>query len=260
MSDVLIALICGVTGACCLALVLLHQGHKRQAAQISQLKAEMTAQKIAALVSLTTPPDGPASGHPEPVRRKRHLALIIGGGVAAFLAFAGEHLRTMWSRRRTAVVAASAIAAAGTVALALTSAGHPPTAPDLTIPHATAPDPSNTNVDEEPAGKELVRYTTDEQGESRTLTPQPTATSHAAAHPGEEVITSPSNPTTTATSRPPTSPTAPPSPTPTPTLPADAPDDGKPGNGNGNGNGQDKECHAAVDVPETIGVCVSLTP
>ncbi|MER6630115.1 hypothetical protein ABT301_18095 [Streptomyces sp. NPDC000987] len=97
----------------------------------------MTATKIVALSQAqpTAPGPGPEDD-PEPARRKRHLALYIGGGVAAVLASLGERLRSLWRTHRTAtaIATASAVVVTGTAAAMVLTA-------DDTAPASARPAP-----------------------------------------------------------------------------------------------------------------------
>ncbi|MCC9704401.1 hypothetical protein E4N62_03465 [Streptomyces sp. MNU76] len=72
---------------------------------MNRLHAELTATKIAAQTPLSLTPS--PMKDPEPVRRRRHLALYIGGTVAAFFAGVGDRLRS-FVRGRRAVLAVAA--------------------------------------------------------------------------------------------------------------------------------------------------------
>ncbi|MFD6128682.1 hypothetical protein ACFWC2_14220 [Streptomyces diastaticus] len=111
-------LVCAILGAAVLAIVQLWTAHRRQEKTIAQLHAELTAQRIAAL-SGAGPLPAPATdgADQEPTRRKRHLALYIGGGAIAAIASLGGRLRS-FVRGHTAVVAASATVMVGTAAAA----------------------------------------------------------------------------------------------------------------------------------------------
>jgi hypothetical protein len=120
VTDVLLA---GVLGAAVLAIVLLARSVRRLTEQTTQLRAEVTAQKIAALQQ-RAPAPAPVEEELEPARRKRHLTLYIGGGAAAFLASLGERLRAALKRHRRATAAGTAVvvaAASTAAALYLTS-------------------------------------------------------------------------------------------------------------------------------------------
>ncbi|MBC9729887.1 hypothetical protein [Streptomyces sp. TRM68367] len=144
MADVLIA---GALGAALLALAVMYRMVRRNTGVIAQLRAEVNALKIAALTAHTFPADPPEE-QPEPARRKRHLALYIGGGVAAIFTTLGTRLRTIARRRRAATVTA----AAGSVLVASTAAalyvtgseGAPAHAATQTHAPVTVPDSSHT--------------------------------------------------------------------------------------------------------------------
>ncbi|MGW4007870.1 hypothetical protein [Streptomyces sp. NPDC004763] len=116
MTDVLIS---GVLGAAVLAIVLLYRSDQRKTRQLNELRAEVTAQKIAARLQRTTPAPAADELEEEPARRKKHLALYIGGGAAAILAALGDRFRSVWSRHRVV----TAVGAAVTVATVTTAAG-----------------------------------------------------------------------------------------------------------------------------------------
>lgn len=122
---VVVVLLAGVLGAAVLAIVLLSRGYQRNRQHITELRAEVTAQKIAAMAK---PGPRHAAAPPEPDRRKGHLALYIGGGIAAALASFGGRLRSAIRAHRAVTVAVASVAAAGTAA-AITMAGGTGTAP-----------------------------------------------------------------------------------------------------------------------------------
>lgn len=239
MVDVLLA---GILGAAVLAITLLHKKQQRQAKQLDQLHAEVTAQKIAALQQLTptalVAPEAAPDAPPEPAHRKRHLALYIGGGVAAVLASLGERIRSLTLRRpRGVTTAATAItlAAASTAAAFYVTSGsghNTPVPGGSSTPSATAPEHPNseatsTALAASPSASPSVPptaspRTADTPGTSpasqrpqrsftsgRPLTPTPTETT-----PGASTTHAP-----TPTAQPSTRPPAPSAPTPsTPTV------------------------------------------
>lgn len=103
-------------GAASLAIVLLYRGWKSNRALITDLNAQLAAQQIAALTGGTTPLMGGDPAHPEPVRRRRHLALYIGGGVAAFYATCRDNIVSAF--RAHPALAATAVATVATVSTA----------------------------------------------------------------------------------------------------------------------------------------------
>ncbi|MCF3960343.1 hypothetical protein [Streptomyces fuscigenes] len=125
MTHIVLILHTAVLGAVGLAQVLLYLGWKRNREQINQLRAVITAQQIASAIGTGTGTAGnlkPITGHqslePEPARRRGHLALYLGGGVAA--AFTTCRRSLSESRRHIlTVTAAATVAAAGTAAATL---------------------------------------------------------------------------------------------------------------------------------------------
>ncbi|MGY5033247.1 hypothetical protein ACWC9U_20610 [Streptomyces sp. 900116325] len=251
MADVVLA---GVLGAVVLAVLLLHKARQKDRALITQLRAEMAAQKIAALTHtgpvLYGAEEAEEAEPPEPVRRKRHLALYIGGGVAAFIAFTGERARSLWKNRRTATatvtVASVAVAAAGAFALTSSEGTSPAEAvPSITAPDAAleaapgaVPDAISDDSDGDDAdGQGGAAYEPAQEGRGTSAT---TADNDASALPGEkpapgatgspvpgnedqaEPIGAAPNPGESATSAPGAPPTKPPS-APSTTKPTDEP-------------------------------------
>ncbi|MER6976000.1 hypothetical protein ABT317_02830, partial [Streptomyces carpinensis] len=161
MADVLLA---GVLGAAVLAIFLLYQSNKRHETIITQLRAEVTAEKIARLtqgLENTTPL---AADELQPARRKKHLMLYIGGGVAAIFTSLGSRLRSAFSRSPGGAVVASAgvVAVASTAAALIMGAtgsatnpgdqgpAHPATAPDNGVEDA---DDSTAQADDDSLGE-----------------------------------------------------------------------------------------------------------
>lgn len=108
----------GLLGAASLAIFLLYRGWKSNRAQITELKAQVATQQIAALTGVNKPPlptgEPPA---PEPARRRRHLALYIGGGVAAVYTTCRDSVRNLLRTRPVLTTAAVAtVATVGTAA------------------------------------------------------------------------------------------------------------------------------------------------
>ncbi|MFJ3249177.1 hypothetical protein [Streptomyces sp. NPDC086782] len=117
-------LLAGLLGATITALVLLYRSHTRHEALITQLRAELAAEKIARITAVQArPPSTIGLAEPEPVRRKRHLALYIGGGVVAILHSLRGRSRQVWEQHRAATMTAAAgvVAAAGTTMALLMS-------------------------------------------------------------------------------------------------------------------------------------------
>ncbi|MFD8035564.1 hypothetical protein ACFV3F_43975 [Streptomyces sp. NPDC059717] len=236
MEDVLLA---GVLGAAVLAIVLLQRTSKKHTQLLAELKAEATAAKIARLAQQQAPISVPAQAEDEdaePVRRKRHLALYIGGGVAAALASLGKRLRS--APRAVAAGTAVSVAVATTAAAAfyIRHDGHdnvPPPSPHR-LPRATAPAyqgakdkapeadaPEGITVDRADGLPPEVATDASTDGpapsdEPSTHTPDPEQT------PG---VTSPAAPSPSPASATPTKPVAPPP----PKKPMASPDKGKHG-------------------------------
>ncbi|MER7835266.1 hypothetical protein ABTY98_04985 [Streptomyces sp. NPDC096040] len=267
MQDVLLA---GVLGAAVLAIVLLHRAQQKHAALITELRAEVTAQKIAALTQqpmATVPEEDEAL---EPVRRKRHLALYIGSGVAAVLSSLGERLRSLWQRHRAATATGTAVvvATAGTAAaLYLTSTESAPPAPGPATPPAAAPEAASTenNGEDNAAAPDDADYlTTDESrdpkaagsdraepkeqpsgGVSPTDTEQPGST----PTPGQ----SPSTPSTTR-------PADPAPPTQNPPSSTNTPGKDKTPPAHGRHNGKNDDCRGVgIGVRPVLELCAELT-
>jgi hypothetical protein len=93
-----------------MAIVLLYRSGQRQTARLTKLEADLAAERIARITQqpLSLPPSIAEEEEPEPTRRKRHLALYLGGGVAAFLTSLGPRLRTLARGHRGTVVTAAA--------------------------------------------------------------------------------------------------------------------------------------------------------
>jgi hypothetical protein len=160
-------LLAGVLGAAVLALVLLHKNQQRQTARLTKIEAEFAAEKIARLTQQLVPPAIPAEEEepPEPARRKRHLALYIGGGVAAIVSSLGARLRSMWKRSpalaTTGTVAVVAVATTA-AALCLPSNGTTPDTPNAPQP-ATVSNPPHAKVSETPGPPSGASLTDDDR-------------------------------------------------------------------------------------------------
>ncbi len=115
VADVVLA---GILGAAALAVFLLHWAHQRSRETITQLRAKVAAQRIAAMPlgrkSVVAASDAPE----EPVRRS--------GGAAALLAPFGDRAASVWRGHRTATITVAAATVAIVGALALTSGGSTP--------------------------------------------------------------------------------------------------------------------------------------
>ncbi|MGW3735217.1 hypothetical protein [Streptomyces sp. NPDC005148] len=285
MTDVVLA---GVLGAVVLAVVLLHKARKRDRAVITQLRAEMAAQQIAALTQTgpmlySTEETGECEPQ-EPARRKRHLALYIGGGVAAFIAFTGERARSLWKNHRTATasVTAASLAVAAAGAFALTSSEG--TSPTQAVPGVTAPGAPDVALEAAPEdasdgtgvdganGRGGAAYETTQDGRGTSIT---TGDNDAKSPPGEdakpetprppapgdedqaEPSDAASPPGDSATTGPPAPPTnAPPAPgTPTPTQEPAAPPTQQPGNEPTKPPTKD-DCTLPIKLPPLLDLCL----
>ncbi|MFE3033096.1 hypothetical protein ACFXKY_15800 [Streptomyces canus] len=176
----------GVLGAAVLAVVLIYRSQQRLAARLAKIEAEVAADKIARLTQQLVPPALPAEEEEpaEPARRKRHLALYLGGGVAAILVSFGERLRSSWRRSPafTATGTVAVVAVASTAAaLCLPSndtppeirnppqpatTSQPPRAGASASGHSAEPGPS----DDGETGANDSRYQATEIGTYRALT------------------------------------------------------------------------------------------
>ncbi|AIV35546.1 hypothetical protein [Streptomyces sp. CCM_MD2014] len=197
-------------GAASLAIVLLYRGWKTNRALITDLKAQVAAQQIAALtggVSARAPGDEEPAA--EPVRRRRHLTLYLGGGVAVVYTTCRDSIRN-FIRTRPAITAATvATVASVSTAAALVLApggsadsdGPAPSTATTDQPEAGAllqPDPvmSTGDTDPDDPGNEeelwvgapnltLVESTRGDAEDEKT--PEPAASTTAAeAEPDEE--------------------------------------------------------------------------
>ncbi|WP_326792260.1 hypothetical protein OHA79_17220 [Streptomyces sp. NBC_00841] len=139
MAEVLLA---GILGAVVLAAFLLHAAHRRNREIVTLLRAEVAAQRIAAITLGRTAvlPADDAAEQPEPARRKRRLALRISGGAPAFPASFGDRARSVWRGHPAATMTVTAASVAVAGALVLTSGGGTPQTANA-APPATAPGP-----------------------------------------------------------------------------------------------------------------------
>jgi hypothetical protein len=112
------------------------------------LRAVPEEQEQAAQVANGSGEIEPSPGGPQPVRRKRHLGLFIGGGIAALVVTLSQVLREAWQTRRGQMVGTAvgvAAAAATTVALLAYQPwedgdGHsPPSSAPTAVPPAPLP-------------------------------------------------------------------------------------------------------------------------
>ncbi|MFI1957049.1 hypothetical protein ACH46L_03910 [Streptomyces althioticus] len=163
------ALFAATLGVAVAGIVLIYRGHRRNRDEINRLRAELTATKIAAIqqAAAPQPTEEPPPLQDEPVRRKRHLMLYL-GGLAAFIAWLGERARNTWKNHRTATTAVVLAATAATAAAAgYTSAptgngakaapeASAAVAPPLPSQEAATPSPSETPGPEETSDPNLA--------------------------------------------------------------------------------------------------------
>lgn len=104
-------------GAAVLAIVLLYHGWRTNRALITDLKAQLAAQQIANLTGSSPPTTGATPATAEPARRRRHLALYLGGGVAAAFVTCREGiLRAVRARPALTTAAMATVATVSTAA------------------------------------------------------------------------------------------------------------------------------------------------
>ena len=116
MTDLVLATMAGLLGASTLAIILLYRGWKSNRKLITDLKAQVAVQQITALTGGAPVSTTPETDDQEPARRKGHLALYIGGGVAAAFWTIGDRIRSAWRRHRALTVTAATVATVSTVA------------------------------------------------------------------------------------------------------------------------------------------------
>jgi hypothetical protein len=272
--------IAAVLGVAVVGIVLIYRGHRRNAEEINRLRAEVTAAKIAALQQAMQQavPDGDEQDEqPEPVRRKRHLSLYL-GGFAFPIAWIGDRLRHAWERHRAATVSTAVAVATVTAAAAYqytssadtrpsTSRAQPPVISAPPVPgtdegDGPAPSPSATSdsPDRQPApesgsatpapeapvtaGATGTADTRATQSPSRGEPPAGTQSDDAPGG-GEPSRGEPGDPEATPQ---PTRPAPPTTPAPSPTLP---PGEGGPGDGSSN-----PDCLIHVGLPPLLDLCV----
>ncbi len=162
MTDLVLAFMAMCLGAALLAIVLLYKGYKKNRDQITELRAQLAAQQIAALtggvsVSHDDDDDDDDGGH-GPIRRKRHLSLFMGSGaVAAVTALADRIRNAVRSHRAFTITATTTVATAvGAAALYITSNGDTsnngaaPTSPGPGQTRSSPPAPGPTSPPRDP--------------------------------------------------------------------------------------------------------------
>jgi hypothetical protein len=169
VAEVLLA---GILGAVVLAAFLLPRAHRRNREIIALLRAEVTAQRIAAITLGRTAvlPADDAAEQPEPARRKRHLALRIGGGPPAFPPSFGDlAAQPVWRGHRAATMTVTAASVAVAVALVLTSGGGPPQTANA-APPTTAPGPVPGAGQDEKGDSQDAERSPAEEGDGTAVT------------------------------------------------------------------------------------------
>jgi hypothetical protein len=142
VTDLVLAAMAMLLGAASLAIFLLYRGWRSNARQIQQLRAELATYQIMAMSSSQNRPgsigDLPSQ---EPVRRRGHLALYLGGGVVAVFTSCRDNIKALITRRPAlAATAAATVATVGTAAaLVLVPNGSEPGDP---------PGPSSASTDD----------------------------------------------------------------------------------------------------------------
>lgn len=260
----------GLLGAAVLAIALLYRGWKSNRAQITELRAQLATAQIAAALAGQRPPttDGgaPAPATPEPARRKRHLALYVGGGVVAAFVSCREGLRNL-VRSHSAATAVAAVATVGTAAALVLAPSGDPGRPVPGLPGGTAglepealqdtqaanerPDGDEHQEDEPNDGTPAHELTDQGRGSVALAPPTPDASDTATAAPqdGQAPRQEPS-PAPPVAQEPPAAedpedappPAAPPKTDPDPAVPAPEPEDDRSG--------------LCLDVPPLVDLCL----
>ncbi|MGY3199828.1 hypothetical protein [Streptomyces sp. TE5632] len=253
----------GLLGAAVLAIVLIYRAQQKQGAMITQMRAEATAQKIAALTQRQQPlPE--ESEAPEPVRRKRHLGLYIGGGVVAVIASFGRRLRSAVTRSPRNVVAATATVAAlaGTATALIMGASdngpapegpgptHPTTAPDNAVQDAA--DGTDAETDDNLAYTNTTddRPLTDTSSPTTDHAPSPETSPDADTTPTASASDSGATPDAAPTSSAATPPPVAPDPDPTSAVPAPDPQPSVPD------DNQDSGGLICLNAPKLVDLCL----
>ncbi|MET7809847.1 hypothetical protein ABZT26_03170 [Streptomyces sp. NPDC005395] len=233
------AVLAGVLGAAILAIVLLYRGFQRNRELINQLRAEVAAAKIAAMAARPPVPTAVAVGEqpappgpedpPPPVRKRRHLSLYKGGGIAALFISLLGCARAIYNKHQTSsalIAAASVAAVSSTAVMSVTPYAETPR-PEPTPPAISAPErPDIAASDAQQPATSPSRLRV---AEPTTPTPAPTPSPSASVEPLETPPSSPpadDEPPPQAT--PPTGSKEAPQDDETTTPPDDPPDDSPP--------------------------------
>ncbi|GHA00915.1 hypothetical protein ACFOOM_12545 [Streptomyces echinoruber] len=141
-----IIILAGALGVVGIVVFLLFRQLRELSWQLTQLRVERDSERILrdiGLGGLEPAPITDPADQPEPVRKKRHLALYLGGFSAPLLG-----LRDLARRHRRTLVAGGAVtaAAAAAVSMALILSGDltPPSGRQGPVPRYTSPAPTHT--------------------------------------------------------------------------------------------------------------------
>lgn len=164
-----LAVMAALLGAASLGIILLYRGWKANRIKIQHLQAQIAAQQIAAITgaavtAVSAAADAEDELPPEPVRRRRHLALYSGDGLAATYSTCLDSVRQL--ARTRPVITTAAVATAATVgtaaALVLVTSGDsggaenphgsPTVATDQQKPGSNATPAPGASEREEPPG------------------------------------------------------------------------------------------------------------
>jgi hypothetical protein len=273
-------------GAASLAIVLLYRGWKSNRALITDLKAQVAAQQIAALTGTTAPLAAAGEDSPsEPVRRRRHLALYLGGGVVAVYTSCRNSLKRFIRTRP--VLTTAAVATVATVstaaALVLVPSGDsgdrddpaPPTTSSDQPEHGPTPTPSpgaSTSPDHTgPRGGEvwaegpphLSLVTPDRDETTAGNTPAPGSSSAPAEETGDESQQGGSGPSAVPPDQAPQAPdtgqppaTTPPPGGPEPSTPPPGAEDPEPPTGTTPDDDEEEDGGLCVKLPPLVDLCV----
>ncbi|MFJ2477048.1 hypothetical protein ACIOWI_29435 [Streptomyces sp. NPDC087659] len=219
MIEILIA---GVIGALALGVYLLFRQLRTISWQLTQLRVEHDSERILHAIGVTSTA---VHARPYPIRRKRHLALYLGGG-AAVLAFLARNVRLHPAAAATAGGVALAAAAATVVTLAPRPqeyAEEPPFPMTSVTPTEGPLQDPTTDIESQPSSSPNTQGKLDWRR-------VPAALAAAESRQGTVIPDSPGRPTPSAPSPEPTGgptetePTPPPAPDPTaPTPPFPTP-------------------------------------
>ncbi len=250
----ILVIMAGLLGAASLAIFLLYRGWKSNRALITDLNAQIAAQQIAALTGVNAPPH-PAPA--EPARRRRHLALYIGGGVAALYTTCRDSIRNLLHTRPALTTAVATVATVGTAAALVLVPGDSADT-DAPAPSTASTDHPNPGPTPPPSADEAsgVDPDSDVIHNGEVLAAEPSLLQAEDQTPGAETPAPDTSPRTDTAEPPAQTPpggsrptTGPPAPEPDAPGTVQPPSDGTPSTG-------------APEQPETDdgGLCVDLPP